>query len=81
VRALSATGRLAFTWYLAHIFLGLGGVIVLGWTRASHLQVLITALVFFSVAVAVSLRWNRRYSNGPMEFILRRVGQWQVISK
>jgi len=76
VRALSATGRLAFTWYVAHILLGLGGIIVLGWTRASHLRALITASVFFSAAVVVSLWWNRRFSNGPLEFILRRVGQW-----
>jgi uncharacterized membrane protein YeiB len=77
VRALSATGRLAFTWYVAHILLGLGGIIVLGWTRASHLRALITALVFFSAAAMVSLWWNRRFAYGPLEFILRRVGQWQ----
>ena len=76
VRALSTTGRLAFTWYMAHILLGLGGVIVLGWTRTSHLRALITALAFFSAAVGVSLWWNRRFSNGPLEFLLRKVGQW-----
>ena len=76
LRALSATGRLAFTWYVAHIFLGLGGVILLGWTRTSHLRALLTALAFFSVAVVISLVWKRRFSNGPMEYVLRRVGQW-----
>jgi uncharacterized protein len=76
VRALSATGRLALTWYVAHILLGLGGIVLLGWTRVSHLRALITALVFFSAAVVVSLWWNRRFSNGPLEFFLRRVGQW-----
>jgi uncharacterized protein len=81
VRTLSATGLLALTWYVAHIVLGLGGVIVLGWTRASQRRALITALVFFSAAVVVSLRWNRRFSNGPLEFILRRVGQWQDFPK
>jgi uncharacterized protein len=81
VRALSATGRLALTWYVAHILLGLSGVIVLGWTRASHLRALITALGFFSVAVIVSVGWNRRFSNGPLEFILRKVGQWQGFPK
>ena len=75
VRALSATGRLAFTWYVAHILLGLGGIIVLGWTRASHLGALMTALAFFSAAAVVSLWWKRRFAYGPLEFILRRVGQ------
>jgi uncharacterized protein len=81
VRALRATGRLAFTWYLAHILIGLGGVIVLGWTRTSHLRALTTALGFFSAAVAASLWWTRRFSTGPMEFILRTVGRWQGLSK
>ena len=74
VKALSATGRLALTWYVAHIVLGLGGIIVLGWTGVSHLWALITALGFFSAAVVVSLWWNRRFSSGPLEFVLRRVG-------
>ncbi len=76
VRALVATGRMAFTWYVAHILLGLGGVIVLGWTRTSHLRALLTALAFFSLAVVVSIAWRRRFANGPMEYVLRRVGQW-----
>ena len=75
VRALGATGRLAFTWYVAHIVVGLGGVIVFGWTRVSHQRALSTALVFFSAAVAISLWWKRRFSNGPLEMVLRRVGQ------
>ncbi|HTH48153.1 MAG TPA: DUF418 domain-containing protein [Candidatus Limnocylindria bacterium] len=76
VKSLSATGRLAFTWYVAHILVGLGGVIMLGWTRVSHLQALFTALTFFSIAVVASLGWRSHFANGPMEFILRRVGQW-----
>jgi uncharacterized protein len=75
VRALATTGRLAFTWYVAHILLGLGGVIVLGWTGTSHRRALLTALAFFAMAVVVSLAWRRRFANGPMESVLRRVGQ------
>jgi uncharacterized membrane protein YeiB len=74
VRALAATGRMAFTWYVAHIVIGLGSVIVLGWTRASHLQALGAASGFFAVAVATSLWWRTRFLNGPLEFILRSVG-------
>jgi uncharacterized membrane protein YeiB len=75
IRALAATGRMAFTWYVAHIVIGLGGVIVLGWTRATHLQALGAASGFFAVAVATSLWWRKRFSNGPLEFILRSVGK------
>jgi uncharacterized protein len=74
VRALAATGRMALTWYVAHIVIGLGGVILLGWTRTTHLEALGVASVFFANAVATSFWWKRHFSNGPLEFILRRVG-------
>jgi len=80
LRALSATGRLAFTWYVTHILIGLGGIIVLGWTGTSHLRALLTALGFFSIAVVLSFWWNQRFAHGPMEFILRRIGQKKSIT-
>jgi uncharacterized membrane protein YeiB len=74
VGALAATGRMAFTWYVAHIVIGLGGVIVLGWTRTAHWQALGTAAGFFVMAVAISHWWKRHFSNGPLEYILRKAG-------
>jgi uncharacterized protein len=76
VRALAATGSMALTWYVAHIVIGLGGVILLGWTRATHWQALGAASGFFAIAVITSLCWRKRFSNGPLEFILRSVGKW-----
>ena len=75
VRALSATGRMALTWYMAHIVLGLGGVIVLGWLRTSPLQALATATMFFAGAVTVSLWWSQHFASGPLESVLRKVGR------
>ncbi len=72
--ALAATGRMAFTWYVAHILLGLGGVIVLGWLHTSHWQALATATAFFALAVIASFAWRRRFANGPLEFLLREAG-------
>ena len=72
--ALAATGRMAFTWYLAHLILGLGGVILLGWLRTSHFRALLTAFGFFGMAVSVSVAWRKRFSHGPMEYVLRRIG-------
>jgi uncharacterized membrane protein YeiB len=75
VSALAATGRMAFTWYMAHIVLGLGGVIVLGWTKTSPWRALGAATGFFAIAVAVSVWWRRHFSSGPLEYMLRSVGQ------
>lgn len=74
VNALVATGRMAFTWYVAHIVLGLGGVIMIGWTRTTHLKALVVAASFFFGAASVSLWWSKRFARGPMESLLRRVG-------
>ena len=73
-RALAATGRMAFTWYVVHIVLGLGGLVLLGWTGTSHLQALGAACGFFAVAMVISLWWKKHFANGFLEFILRKVG-------
>ncbi|RYD27142.1 MAG: DUF418 domain-containing protein [Verrucomicrobiaceae bacterium] len=74
VRALAATGRMAFTWYIAHIVLGLGGVVALGWTESTPGQALAAAGVFLLAAMAVSLWWTGRFAQGPLEFLLRAAG-------
>ena len=73
-KAFAATGRMAFTWYVVHIVLGLGGVVLLGWTGTSHWQALCTASGFFAVAVVISVWWKTHFANGPLEFILRKTG-------
>jgi uncharacterized protein len=73
IRAFSATGRMALTWYVAHIVLGLGGVIALGWRGVSHSRALLTAIEFFGGAVLFSLCWSRRFARGPLEAMFRRV--------
>ena len=74
VRALATTGQMAFTWYIAHIFLGLGTVIVLGPTEDQPLAVGLGAgLAFFALAAVLSLLWRRRFRHGPLEWVMRRV--------
>lgn len=73
LRVLASTGRMAFTWYVAHIVIGLGGVIALGWIRTSHVRALMTATAFFALAGITSTLWLRRFSNGPLESLLRRI--------
>ncbi|MDB6135287.1 MAG: hypothetical protein JWM59_3530 [Verrucomicrobiales bacterium] len=75
VRALAATGRMAFTWYIAHIVIGLGGVAALGWTESTPGKALAAASAFFLAAMAVSLRWTGRFAHGPLEYLLRAAGR------
>jgi uncharacterized membrane protein YeiB len=74
VRALVATGQLAFTWYVGHIFIGLGMVIALGLTETRPLPAgVATGLGFFTVAAVLSLAWRRWFRYGPLEWLMRRV--------
>jgi uncharacterized protein len=74
VRALVATGQMAFTWYVAHILLGLGFVVAMGWDKASSTRAgLVTGLAFFALAVAASLLWKRHARHGPLEGLMRKI--------
>jgi uncharacterized membrane protein YeiB len=74
VRALTSTGQLAFTWYVAHIVVGLGGVIVLGWLKTTPLQAILAGSSFFLVATICSLWLRQRSMRGPLEVLLRQLG-------
>jgi uncharacterized membrane protein YeiB len=74
VRALVATGRMAFTWYVAHILLGLGFVVAMGWDKTGSAPVgLLAGLAFFSLAVVTSAVWKSLARHGPLEWLLRRI--------
>ncbi len=72
VKALVDTGRLAFTWYVAHIVLGLGTIEALGLTGTETPErAALAAVAFFATAVAVSWFWLRRFRHGPLEWLMR----------
>ncbi len=74
VKALAATGQLAFTWYMAHIVLGLGTIVALGLAETQPLRVgLAAGLVFFLFTLPISVFWRRRFAHGPLEWLMRRV--------
>jgi uncharacterized membrane protein YeiB len=74
MRAMVATGQLAFTWYVAHIVLGLGTLVALGLTEdRPAAAALAGGLTFFVLAAAVSLLWRRRFRHGPLEWLMRWV--------
>ena len=72
IRALAATGKMAFTWYVVHIVLGLGGLILVGWLQTSLPQALLASAAFCALATAVSLWFDRTHRRGPLETLLRK---------
>jgi len=74
VRAMVATGQMAFTWYVGHIVLGLGGVILLGLYDDQPVGAGVGAgVIFFAIACALSLAWRHRWKHGPLEWLMRRL--------
>jgi uncharacterized membrane protein YeiB len=74
VRAMVACGQMAFTWYLLHIVLGLGGLIALGLIDNQSLIVAVaSAAAFFVVISLISLAVRSRGRRGPLEWLLRKV--------
>jgi uncharacterized membrane protein YeiB len=73
VGPLVATGRLALTWYVAHILLGLGTVVAFGQVGRQPLPVAAAAgLGFFAWAVVVSVVWRAWVGHGPLEGLMRK---------
>jgi uncharacterized membrane protein YeiB len=74
VKALAATGQMAFTWYMAHIVLGLGTIVALDFEDSQSLAVaLACGFGFFAVTLPISLVWMRIWKIGPLEWLMRRL--------
>lgn len=73
VRALAATGQLAFTWYITHIVVGLGAIKLLGLDRKFSLSTaLATGFAFFLAATVLSLLYKKAFQQGPLEWLMRK---------
>lgn len=73
VQAFVATGQLAFTWYMAHIILGLGAIEGLGLTGTQSPEVaLLAAVGFFATALGASWAWRKFARHGPLEWLMRK---------
>lgn len=74
VRALEATGRIALTFYLAHVLVGLGALAALGRMEGQTLPFALGAAVVFGAAsVLFAVAWTKHFQRGPLEALLRRV--------
>ncbi len=68
------TGRLALTLYVAHVVLGMGVLESLG--RLENQSVVFavsSASVFCVLAFSFSYLWSRRFKQGPLEWLMRRM--------
>jgi len=72
-RAIRATGQMAFTWYLFHIYFGVFVIVGLEWTVESQWAGLAVAGSYFAAISAGSLWWRSRGRRGPMESVTRLV--------
>ena len=73
-RALIAAGRLSLTIYVGHVILGLGILEAVGRLEGQSLWFAVTtAVAFYVLAVSFALLWTRRWSYGPLEWVMRRV--------
>jgi uncharacterized protein len=80
-RALAATGRMAFTNYLAQsvictfIFYGYGGGL---FGRPDYAEQLLVVLGVWALQLAWSPWWLARYHFGPMEWAWRSLTYWRI---
>ena len=73
-RALVSAGQLALTLYVAHVVLGMGGLLLVGRLEDRSLVfALSSAAAFMVVAVVFADAWRARWSRGPLEALMRRI--------
>ena len=73
-KPLAATGRMAMTWYFAHIVLGLGTLAALGLAGKQSLPAAAgCGLLFFGIAVLGSWAWQGVSRHGPLEWVMRKL--------
>jgi len=73
VVALTATGQLAFSHYVAHAIALLIAVRHGLFDQASVTVAVVYSLVFYAGAIVVSVWWRRRWSRGPLETLVQQV--------
>lgn len=74
IAPFEATGRLALSFYLGHILVGLGVLEELGMLENQTLPFAVGAsIAFFVAAVLFAWLWTKRYARGPLEALMRRI--------
>jgi uncharacterized protein len=81
--ALVKTGQMTLSHYVIHLTLGM---IIFGLIKGKHytglledemptppIQILAFAFAFFVLSVIFSVLWGKRFKNGPLETIMRKI--------
>ena len=70
--ALVATGQLAFTLYVLHVF-AIRVPLEHGFLRDSSLELgIFYSIAFYVASIAFALWWRRRWPHGPIEGLMRQ---------
>jgi uncharacterized protein len=82
-RILASTGQMTLTHYIAHLVLGLillsiitGKTLsydLLKETPTEPIIILIFAIVYFLFSCTFSYFWTKKYKNGPLEMLMRKI--------
>ncbi|WP_042473541.1 DUF418 domain-containing protein [Bacillus ndiopicus] len=74
VKTLIHTGQLSLTHYVAHIFIGVSILELLGRSQNQSLAfVLGFTTVYFFITMLLSFIWRRKFSRGPVEWCMRKI--------
>jgi uncharacterized protein len=74
VRSLSATGQMSLTWYFAHLYFGLGMLVLFQAIGNKSIEFgIASGSGFFLFAMLASLFWRNRFQYGPLEWGFRKL--------
>ena len=75
IKALNRTGKLALTFYVAHVIIGMGLIEVFGVLKLGEYTLqfsIVYALAFSLLCILFAQVWLKYKSTGPLEFIMRK---------
>ncbi len=71
---LYQTGQMALTLYVAHVIVGMGTLEFLNMLSDQSIEVsLISAFIFCALSVAFSVLWLKKFRQGPLEWLFRKL--------
>jgi len=74
--ALSKTGQLALTFYVAHVIIGMGIVQILNPDKMGNYSIqfsILYALFFSVISVVFAMIWTKHKKHGPLEWLMRKL--------
>jgi len=76
INALKKTGKLALTFYIAHVIIGMGIIEVINPEKMGNYPIefsALYALIFSVFCITFAIFWTKRYKFGPLEWVMRLV--------